>query len=82
MRLSSTQARKMLFAAIPSIHNLIFGLIVFYILGYNNLMFATIYQNSKFILELRINRMRSPSEKGPDPANQVKIKKKEENKGE
>jgi hypothetical protein len=23
--------------------------------------------------------MRSPSEKGPDPANQVKIKKKEEN---
>ncbi|KAG5070483.1 hypothetical protein JHK85_002860 [Glycine max] len=44
----------MLFAAIPSIHNLIFGLIVFYILGYNNLMFATIYQNSKFILELRI----------------------------
>ncbi|KAH1188129.1 hypothetical protein GmHk_U059885 (mitochondrion) [Glycine max] len=54
MRLSSTQARKMLFAAIPSIHNLIFGLIVFYILGYNNLMFATIYQNSKFILELRI----------------------------
>lgn len=54
MRLSSTQARKMLFAAILFIHNLIFGLIVFYILGYNNLMFATIYQNSKFILELRI----------------------------
>jgi hypothetical protein len=26
--------------------------------------------------------MRSPSEKGPDPANQVKIKKKEDNKGE